>query len=51
VRAGKHCAHLIADYMNMGATLRASFQIYNDKNDCDQFVESVIKTRDFFANF
>ncbi len=51
VRAGKHCAHLIADYMQMGATLRASFQIYNDFSDCDAFVETVIQTRDFFNQF
>lgn len=51
VRAGKHCAHLIADKMNMGATLRASFQIYNDYHDCDVFVESVKETRDFFNQF
>lgn len=51
VRAGKHCAHLIADRLNMEATLRASFQIYNDEKDCDQLVESIKQTRDFFNEF
>ncbi len=51
VRAGKHCAHLIADRLEMGATLRASFQIYNDEHDCDILIQSVSETRDFFNNF
>ncbi len=51
VRAGKHCAHLIAAKMGMNATLRASFQIYNDEADCDRFVDSIIETRDFFTQF
>ncbi len=51
VRAGKHCAHLIADFMHMDATLRASFQIYNDYHDCDVFVETIKETRDFFNQF
>ncbi len=51
VRAGKHCAHLIADAMGMGATLRAAFQIYNDYSDCDIFVETIKEIRDFFAQF
>jgi cysteine desulfurase/selenocysteine lyase len=51
VRAGKHCAHLIADRLNMGSTLRASFQIYNDFDDCDAFVKSIKETRDFFNQF
>lgn len=51
IRAGKHCAHLIADRMHMGATLRAAFQIYNDYHDCDVFVETIKETRDFFAQF
>ncbi|QWB96697.1 SufS family cysteine desulfurase [Mycoplasmatota bacterium] len=51
VRAGKHCAHLIADRLNMGATLRASFQIYNDFDDCDALIKSIKETRDFFNQF
>ena len=51
VRAGKHCAYLIADKMGMGATLRASFQIYNSIKDCDALLEGITETRDFFNQF
>ena len=48
VRAGKHCAYLIHQAMGLQSTLRASFHIYNNEKDCDQFVEAVEKAKDFF---
>ncbi len=51
VRAGKHCAHLILDWLKASSTLRVSFYIYNDKKDVDEFINAVIETRDFFNQF
>ncbi len=49
IRAGKHCAYLIHQAMGLQSTLRASFHIYNDEKDCDQFVEAVRKAKNFFS--
>jgi cysteine desulfurase / selenocysteine lyase len=51
VRAGHHCAQLVTKFLNVTATLRASFHIYNDFDDCNNFLESIIKARDFFRQF
>lgn len=48
IRAGKHCAYLIHQKMGLMSTLRASFHVYNNEQDCDKFIEAVIKARDFF---
>ena len=49
MRAGHHCAQLIIKWLNVPATLRASFYLYNTIEDCDKFIESVKKARDFFT--
>lgn len=51
LRAGHHCAQLIIKWLGQHATLRATFYIYNDLNDVDKFIESVIDARDFFMQF
>ncbi|HEM3698245.1 TPA: cysteine desulfurase [Streptococcus suis] len=48
VRAGHHCAQLLLRYLQVPATVRASFYIYNTKADCDKLVEAIIKTKEFF---
>lgn len=48
MRAGHHCAQLIIKWLNVVATLRVSFYLYNTIEDCDKFVESVKNARDFF---
>ncbi|MFX3949598.1 cysteine desulfurase [Streptococcus suis] len=48
VRAGHHCAQPLLRYLQMPATVRASFYIYNTKADCDKLVEAIIKTKEFF---
>lgn len=48
VRAGHHCAQLVSKFLNVGATLRISFNIYNNKEECDLLVKALLKTRDFF---
>lgn len=49
IRAGKHCAYLIHEALGLQSTSRASFHIYNDESDCDQFVKAVKAARDFFT--
>lgn len=48
VRAGHHCAQPLLRYLQVPATVRASFYIYNTKSDCDKLVEAIIKTKEFF---
>ncbi len=49
VRAGHHCAQLMMQWLNVPATLRASFYLYNDFEDCDRFIASVKAAQAFFA--
>ena len=51
VRAGHHCAQLVTKFLGVNSTLRASFHIYNDLNDCDALISSLIAAKDFFLSF
>jgi len=51
LRAGHHCAQLVSKWLNCVGTLRASFYIYNTLEDVDRFIQTTIKTRDFFRQF
>jgi len=51
LRAGQHCAEPITKFLGEMATLRASFHIYNDFNDCDKLVASIKETIAFFKQF
>ena len=48
VRAGHHCAQPLIQYLEVPATARASFYLFNTKEDCDKLVEALIKTKEFF---
>lgn len=48
VRAGHHCSQPLLRYLQVPATVRASFYLYNTKEDCDKLVEALIKTKEFF---
>jgi len=50
MRAGHHCAQLIIKWLDVVATLRVSFYLYNTIEDCDKFLESVKNARDFFKS-
>ncbi|WP_214481077.1 cysteine desulfurase [Bacillus sp. SM2101] len=50
VRAGHHCAQPLMKWLNVSATARASFYIYNNEEDVDRFVSSLIKTKEYFSN-
>ncbi len=49
LRAGHHCAQLVMKYLNVNATLRASFYIYNDLDDVNRFINSIKNARKFFT--
>lgn len=51
IRAGHHCAQPLMRYLGVGATLRASFGLYNQRADIDRFLEVTMKVRDFFHEF
>lgn len=51
VRAGHHCAQLITRFLGVNSTLRASFHVYNNKQDCDTFVNAIIAAKNFFLSF
>ncbi|MGR5176065.1 cysteine desulfurase CsdA [Vibrio parahaemolyticus] len=46
VRAGHHCAHPLMDALGLKGTVRASFAIYNTKEDVEKFVSAVEKAVD-----
>ncbi|WP_394405715.1 cysteine desulfurase [Streptococcus sp. 20-1249] len=48
VRAGHHCAQPLINYLGISSAARASFYIYNTKEDCDKLVEAILKAKEFF---
>ena len=48
VRAGHHCAQPLLTYLQVPATVRASFYVYNTYADCDKLVDALEKTKEFF---
>jgi len=49
VRAGHHCAEPLHGVLGVPATVRASFHIYNTKEDVEALVEGVKKAREIFT--
>jgi len=49
IRAGHHCTQPVMDFYNIPATARASFAIYNDKNDIDKLIEAIRKCIEVFS--
>mgnify|MGYP000928900548 CR=1 FL=1 len=45
IRAGHHCAEPLMRYMKVNATCRASFYLYNTKEDVDRLAEALASTR------
>ena len=48
LRSGHHCAQPLLQYLQVPATTRASFYLYNTKADCDKLIEALIKAKEFF---
>ncbi|SNY93769.1 cysteine desulfurase / selenocysteine lyase [Cohaesibacter sp. ES.047] len=49
VRAGTHCAQPLMTRFGVTSTCRASFGLYNTKQEVDSLAEALMKARDFFG--
>ena len=49
VRAGTHCVMPLLERFNVTATCRASFGMYNTKEEVDHLAQALIKARELFA--
>ena len=45
VRAGHHCAQPLHRYLDLNASCRASFYLYNTREDIDRWIDAVKKVR------
>ncbi|MBA2708410.1 MAG: SufS family cysteine desulfurase [Gemmatimonadaceae bacterium] len=50
IRAGNHCAQPLMRRLDVSATARASYYVYNDSTDTDALVEGVLKAREVFGH-
>lgn len=50
VRAGHHCAQPLMKWLNVTATARASFYLYNTTDDVDQLVAGLNRAKEFFGD-
>ena len=51
VRSGTHCAQPLLRYLGMDSTCRASFSIYNTKEDVDNLVEALKRAYKMFEKY
>ena len=51
VRSGNHCAQPLMRYLGIDSTCRASFYIYNTKEDIDRLVEAIKKAYKMFEKY
>ena len=49
IRAGHHCAQLVMQHFGISATARASFYLYNSREDVDRLVEGLDIVRTIFT--
>ena len=49
VRAGHHCAMPLHDKFGLPATTRASFYLYNTREEVDALVRSIRKVQKLFS--
>jgi len=49
IRAGHHCAMPLHERFNLPATSRASYYLYNQKQEIDQLVEAIYRVKDLFG--
>lgn len=48
VRAGHHCAQPLMKWLEVSSTARASFYIYNTKEEVDAFIKALQLTKEYF---
>lgn len=51
IRSGNHCAQPLMRYLGIDSTCRASFYIYNTKEDVDRLVEALKEAYEMFAKY
>lgn len=51
IRAGHHCAQPLARFLNLAATCRASFYIYNTKEDVDRLIAGLNRAHNMFIRY
>ena len=51
VRSGNHCVQPLMRYLGIDSTCRASFYLYNTKEDVDNLVNGLNKAYDMFKNY
>ena len=49
VRVGHHCAQPLMDFYDVPSTVRASFAMYNNRDDVDALVDAMKMVQRFFA--
>ncbi len=49
VRAGHHCAQPVMDRFGVPATVRASFGLYNNRDDVDALINALYRVKEFFG--
>ena len=48
IRSGHHCAQVLMERLDVAATSRASFYIYNTKEEVDVFIKSLYRAKELF---
>ncbi len=49
VRTGNHCAQPLIDSIGISGTIRASFAMYNTKDEIDKFAEAILTVQEMFG--
>ena len=49
IRVGHHCAQPFMKKMKIAGTCRASFYLYNTKEDVDRLIEGILQVKEIFA--
>lgn len=50
VRAGHHCCQPLMRWLDVTATARASFYLYNTEDDVERLVKALLKTKEYFGH-
>ncbi|SDX06084.1 cysteine desulfurase / selenocysteine lyase [Marininema mesophilum] len=50
IRAGHHCCQPLMRWLEVTATARASFYLYNNESDIDRLVAGLKKAKEYFGN-
>lgn len=51
IRSGHHCAQVVMRKLELAATARASFYLYNDEEDVERLVTGLLQAKDYFRKW